>query len=264
MQANVWEKHFAKTAELVRVLTARNLYARYRGSFLGIVWSALNPLAMTAVYYAIFGLQFSRYFHDSPIAYATSVYVGLVAITFFVGATSNALTSIVSNGILLTKVRVEPDVFPDASVMAYAFQLFVGSGPIFVVILLISNHDPLRLALLPIALAALVCMAVGVGEVVAALYVYFRDIPHPYDLLMFLLWVTTPVFYPIGIVSANVRRILMWNPLYPLIASLRSIVLGSGPLDWVLLGIALGAGILTLVVGRFLFRSMQAGFADRL
>ena len=219
---------------------------------------------MTGVYYAIFGLQFSRYYNHSPIQYAISVYVGLVAVTFFVGATSNALTSIVSSGLLLTKVRVQPEVFPDASVMAYAFQLLVGSVPIFAVLLLLTNHDPLRLLLLPFALAALVCTAVGVGEVVAALYVYFRDIPHLYDLFMFLLWMTTPIFYPFAIVPEHVRGVLMWNPLYPLVSSLRYIVIGNGPVDWMLFAAALAVGALSLVVGRLLFTWMRPGFADRL
>jgi lipopolysaccharide transport system permease protein len=258
------ENGIRSTVEIIRVLTARNLRVRYRGSVIGVFWSALNPIAMTAVYTAIFGLQFSRYYQHSAATYAASVYVGLVALNFFVGATSSALSAVVANGQLLTKVRVHSEIFPAAAVTAYAFQLVVGAVPLFVLYLVFVTHDFLRLLLLPIGLAALIATAMGVGAIVSALYVFFRDIPHLYDLVMFFLWISTPIFYPLDIVPGHVRALLMWNPLYPLVTSLRSIVLGTGTIEWGALGAAVVTGLLALAAGQLIFESMQRGFSDRL
>lgn len=262
--AVVRENTIGRTIEIVRVLTARNLRVRYRGSALGVFWSALNPVAMTAVYTSIFGLQFSRYYNHSATTYAASVYVGLVALAFFVGATSSALSAVVSNGQLLTKVPVRSEIFPASAVMAYAFQFVVGAVPLYVLLLVFITHDPLRLLLLPVGLAALIATALGVGSIVSALYVFFRDIPHLYDLAMFFLWISTPIFYPLDIAPEHVRTVLMWNPLYPMVTSLRSIVLGTGAIEWGLLGIAVLTGVLSLAIGRVLFDAMKRGFPDRL
>jgi len=93
--------------ELVHILTLRNLKVRYRGSVLGIYWSLLNPVIMTAVYSAIFSATFARYYQGSALRYALAVFIGLVAVNFFAAATTQALPTVVAGGMLLARVRVE-------------------------------------------------------------------------------------------------------------------------------------------------------------
>ena len=98
--------------DLLTVLTERMLRARYRGSILGILWSLMNPLLMTAVYTAVFGYAFRQYYAGSMLHYALVVFIGLTVIQFFSGSTSQALSSIVVNSGLLNKIRVPMEVFP--------------------------------------------------------------------------------------------------------------------------------------------------------
>jgi lipopolysaccharide transport system permease protein len=86
--------------ELIYVLVSRNLKGRYRGSFLGVYWSLLNPLMMTGLYTAIFGATFASYYNNSLMNYVLAAFTGLIIINFFSAATSQALTSIVNNGFL--------------------------------------------------------------------------------------------------------------------------------------------------------------------
>ena len=248
--------------DVVGVLFAQNVKIRYRGSVLGIVWSALSPLGMAAVYTAIFGPTFARYYGGSHLLYGAAVYIGLVLIGFFIAATSECSTVLVQNGGLLNKVRIPFEAFPLATVSAHAFQLLAGSVPLLVVLSLVMNHDPVHVLLLAVPFAALIMLAAGTGLITSAVGVFFRDTPHLYELATFLLWVTTPVFYPAAIVPARLAHFLIVNPLYAIVQTSRDLVLTPAvPPAW-MFGLALGEGALVLVAGVALFRSMRARFMD--
>ncbi len=248
--------------DVVGVLFAQNVKIRYRGSVLGIVWSALSPLGMAAVYTAIFGPTFARYYGGSLVLYGAAVYIGLVLIGFFIAATSECSTVLVQNGGLLNKVRIPFEAFPLATVSAHAFQLLAGSVPLLLVLSLVMNHDALHVLLLAVPFAALIMLAAGMGLITSALGVFFRDTPHLYELATFLLWVTTPVFYPAAIVPARLARFLIVNPLYAIVQTSRDLVLTPiMPPAW-MFGLALGEGAIVLVAGFAVFHAMRSQFMD--
>ena len=115
-------KHYI---ELLQVLVSRNLKVRYRGSFLGIYWSLLNPLIMTGLYTAIFGATFAKYYDNSVTNYILAAFTGLVVINFFSASTSQALSSVVSNGALLNKIRLPVSIFPVSMIVANVFQFMM-------------------------------------------------------------------------------------------------------------------------------------------
>ena len=246
------------------MLFAQNVKLRYRGSALGIAWSALSPLGMAAVYAAIFGQTFARYYDGSVVRYGAAVYTGLTLIGFFIAATTECSTVLVQNGGLLNKVRIPFEAFPLATVSAQGFQVLVGSVPLLVGLSLIVNRDPLRLPLLVVPLLALAMFAVGVGIFVSGVGVFFRDTPHLYELATFLLWVTSPVFYPAAIVPHRLGQFLIFNPLYAILQTARGVVLEPTlPPAW-LFALALGEGALALVIGVAAFRLMRGRFMDHI
>jgi len=248
--------------DVVGVLFAQNVKIRYRGSILGIVWSALSPLGMAAVYTAIFGPTFARYYGGSHLLYGAAVYIGLVLIGFFIAATSECTTVLVQNGGLLNKVRIPFEAFPLAAVSAHAFQLLAGSIPLLLVLSVVMNRDPWHALLLAVPFAALIMLAAGVGLMTSAAGVFFRDTPHLYELATFLLWVTTPVFYPAAIVPARLAHFLIINPLYAIVQTSRDLVLTAAiPPPW-MFGLSLGEGALVLVGGIAAFRAMRTRFMD--
>jgi lipopolysaccharide transport system permease protein len=250
--------------DVVGVLFAQNVKIRYRGSALGIVWSAVSPLGMAAVYTAIFGQTFARYYGGSVLLYGAAVYIGLALIQFFIAATSECTIVLVQNGGLLNKVRIPFEAFPIASVSSHAFQLLAGSMPLLVVLSLFMNHDPLHVILLVIPLAAIVMLTTGVGLFICAVGVFFRDTPHLYELATFLLWVTSPVFYPAAIVPARLANFLIYNPLYAILQTARDLVLTSSlPPAW-MFGLALSEGALALVLGYAAFQVLRPRFMDHI
>jgi lipopolysaccharide transport system permease protein len=250
--------------DVVGVLFAQNVKLRYRGSALGIAWSALSPLGMAVVYAGIFGPTFARYYDGSIVLYGAAVYIGLTLISFFIAATIECSTVLVQNGALLNKVRIPFEAFPLSTVLAHAFQLLAGSVPLMVILALIMTRQPLHVLLLVLPLVALAMLTAGVGIFISAVGVFFRDTSHLYELATFLLWVTSPVFYPAAIVPARLAHFLVFNPLYPILQTARGLVLEPTlPPLW-MFALALTEGALAFALGVAAFRVMRPRFMDHI
>jgi lipopolysaccharide transport system permease protein len=250
--------------ELLQVLVSRNLKVRYRGSFLGIYWSLLNPLIMTGLYTAIFGATFAKYYDNSITNYLLAALTGLVVINFFSATTSQALNSVVGNGALLNKIRLPVSVFPVSMIAANIFQFVMGTYPLLAIVALIKSHSLINVVAIFLPFIALVMFCVGIGFFVSALYVFFRDLPYFYELVVFMLWISSPVFYPAAIVPKSVQPFLILNPLSPIIESLRQITLSGNLPDFMLILNALLSGMLFAGFGWVYFHRSRSQFMDLL
>lgn len=250
--------------ELLLVLVMRNLKVRYRGSLLGVYWSLLNPLIMTGLYSAIFGTTFASYYGNSILNYVLAAFTGLVVINFFSASTSQALSSVVGNGPLLNKIRLPVSVFPVSMVAANIFQFAVGAFPLLVIITLINSKSIVNVLALLLPCMALILVCTGIGFLVSALYVFFRDLPYFYELVVFVLWISSPIFYPAAIVPPVVKQFLVLNPLSLIIESLRQITLSGNVPDVNLIVGALLSGIIILSLGWVCFQLWRHQFMDLL
>jgi ABC-type polysaccharide/polyol phosphate export permease len=248
--------------ELVRVFAERNLKARYRGSILGVYWSLLNPLLMTGVYSAIFGTAFLRFYDGSYVKYALACFVGLVVLNTFSQTTSAALGSIVHNGALMNKLAMPPGVFPAGQIVANGFQFVVGPLPLLIAVTLYNTHSLANVAALAIPCASLLMLICGFSLIVASLFVFFRDLPYFYELIVFVLWLTSPIFYPRAVVPANVLRYLDLNPVGTIMESVRTIVFVPGVHGWHTLALGLISGAISLAIGLIVFFSTRRDFMD--
>lgn len=250
--------------DVLAVLTGRNVKTRYRGSTFGVFWSLVNPLIMTFVYTAVFGHAFAPYYRNSALLYMLAVFIGLVVNGFFASSTAQALHSVVSSSSLINKVRTPPSVYPMAQLVSSGFQLAAGSVPLLIVIALVFTHSLLNVVALVVPLLALGLLALGTSWIVSALYVFFRDVPYLYDLVLFAMWVATPVFYPLAIVGERYRPLIEWNPLTQIIETIRALALGTHAPTAVGMLMPLAAGAVVAVAGWAIFRSTSARFMDYL
>ena len=253
-----------RTLELIRITAGRLVKVRYRGTALGILWSFANPVLMTTVYTAIFGTAFSRYYDGSVFRYVVSAFVGLVVVTFFVNSTSEALSSIVANGQLLNKIALPPMIFPVSSVLANLFQQAVTTFPIVLAISIFVTHDPVRVLLVPVVLGALVLLVTGFSLALSALFVFFRDLPHLWGIVGFILWLTSPLFYPIEFVPRGVRPYYDLNPIGQMVTALREVTIQTGPLHSHAIVLGVLSGIVALAVGAATFAATRRDFMDLL
>ena len=250
--------------ELLSVLVKRNLKRRYRGSFLGIYWSLLSPIVMTALYAAIFGTAFAAYYDNSTLNYVLAAFTGLVVINFFASSTSQALVSVVENGAIVNKIRLPLFVFPLSFIGANVFQLLMGVFPLLLLMTLWLSGSLINVVALLFPLTALILVCAGISLLMSSLYVFFRDLPYFYELLNFLLWISSPIFYPSEIVPEGVKKILVLNPLLPIINSIRQISLSGSSPDVMLIIASLLSGIIVLTVGVIAFVLWQDKFMDLL
>lgn len=251
-------------SDVLSVLTARNVKSRYRGSVLGIFWSLLNPIIMTFVYTVVFGHAFASYYGNSTLFYMLAVFMGLVVNGFFASTTSMTLHSVVSSSGLINKVRAPLSTYPMSQLLSSCVQLSLGAVPFLLLMTLVFTHNLLYCAALVVPLISLVLITAGAGYIVSALYVFFRDIPYMYDLVLFASWVATPVFYPLAIVAPRYRIFIEWNPLTQILETIRGLsFLNRPPTAFGLLE-PLIVGIVLALMGWFVFRILSRRFMDYL
>jgi ABC-type polysaccharide/polyol phosphate export permease len=263
-KTNKLKINFLRYWEILYVLVERNLKGRYRGSFLGVYWSLLNPLIMTGIYTAIFGATFSAYYNDSTIDYVLAAFTGLTVINFYSSSTVQALSSVVGNGALLNKIKLPVSVFPVSMITANIFQFCMGMLPLLIIVTLIRSHSLVNALCLIFPFGALCLFCTGVGFFVSALFVFFRDLPYFYELVTFVMWFSSPVFYPAEIVPQTIQPFLALNPLSPIIESLREISLQSDFPSFELIFRCWLSGIIFFVIGLLFFRWCKPKFMDLL
>lgn len=258
VEAVTWRRY----RDLVAVTAIRSLKVRYRGSILGIYWSLSNPLLMTVIYAAIFGTAFARYYDGSIVNYVLACFTGLSVLNFFSQSTSMALSSIVGNGGLLNKLALPPSIFPVANVVAAMFQMAAGTLPLLLIVTFVTSHSILNVFALFVPLFGLALLSFGVAMAVSGWYVYFRDLSYLYELVVFVLWFTSPIFYPASIVPAGVRVYLRLNPLAIIMDSVRQIALSGGAPSLHQMALAVAAGLAATVCGLLIYVSIRRGFMD--
>jgi ABC-type polysaccharide/polyol phosphate export permease len=222
---------------------------------------------MTGLYAVIFGAAFEKYYHNSRWEYILAAFTGLTVIQFYNASTSQSLVSVVSNDSLLNKVKLPVSIFPVSIILANTFQLLVGMLPLLIIVSVFLSPNTssfVNIISIPLPLLALILISAGVGFLTSSLFVFFRDLPFLYELVQFVILMGSPTFYPSEIVDPRIRPFLGLNPLYPVIESLRQIVLSGNSPDLFLIVRALLSGIIILGIGWVCFHWLRPKFMDLL
>lgn len=241
---------------LIRQLVARDFRTKYKRSVLGIFWSFLNPLLMMLVQYFVFSTIFKS---DIP-NFAAYLIIGTVMFNFFNEACGMALGSIVGNASLITKVYMPKYIYPLTRVMSSMVNLVISLIPLLIVCI-ITGVEFHRSAVL--ALFFLICLtffSLGLGLLLSAAMVFFRDTQFLWGVLSMMWMYATPIFYPETILPEEFKFVLQVNPLYHFLKNTRLCILsGISPEPAVYvqcLLMALGA----LLIGALVFRKAQDRF----
>lgn len=247
---------FRRFMPLLRELVVRDIKVRYRHSALGLVWTVLNPLLMMVVITIVFSTLFKQNIPNFPIYYLS----GSLIFAFNSESTTTALNSIISNASLIKKVYIPKYLFPLSNVLSGLVNL--GFSLIAMVIVMLVTGAPFHatLLLLPIPIFYTFLFSVGLGILLSAVTVFFRDIAHFYSVFILAWTYFTPIFYPVEILPDAVMQLMRLNPMYHLVTYMRSIVLyGVFPsLKENLLCLCLG--LLMLALGLFVFYKKQDKF----
>lgn len=241
---------------LIRQLVSRDFKTKYKRSILGVFWSFLNPLLMMLVQYFVFSTLFRS---DIP-NFAAYLIIGTVMFNFFSESVGMALTSILGNAGLITKVYMPKYIYPLTRVLSSLVNLAISLIPMLIVCLFTGVHFHKSLVLALFFIVCLVIFCLGVGLVLSTSMVFFRDTQFLWNVLCMMWMYATPIFYPETILPDNLKAVLSFNPMYMFIKSVRICILnGISPEPMVYIRcllVALGA----LLVGAVIFRKNQDKF----
>lgn len=239
----------------------RDIKVRYKQTVLGVVWAILQPFLMMIV----FTIFFSRVVGDQTggIPYPIFAYTGLLFWQFFSTSVTNASASFVGNQSMVQKIYFPRLILPVSSTLV-SFVDFVAAALVFAGLLVYYQIMPglLGLALLiPVVLISFIA-ANGLGLFFATLNVRYRDVRYALPFFVQLLLFLTPVIYPIGIVPEKFQWILNLNPMSGVIESMRAGFLGTGNVDWELLGLSALIALVLFAGGYVYLRRSEREFAD--
>ena len=247
--------------ELLYFLTWRDVKVRYKQTVLGAAWAILQPAAMMIV----FSLFFARVAQapSGDVPYPLFVLCGLLPWFFFSNSISSAAQSIVANQNLVTKVYFPRLMIPASAVAAGLVDFLIGLALLAPMMLYYQVAPTVQVLWVAPLIVLLVLMALGVGTLLSALTVAYRDFRHVVPFMVQLWMFATPAVYLNAGQAFGPRwnSLLPLNPAYGLIANFRAAVLGT-PMDWTALGVSTGVVMSVLLVGLVYFRRVERGFAD--
>jgi lipopolysaccharide transport system permease protein len=250
--------------ELIYILAWRDVKVRYKQTLLGAAWAVLQPGMMMVVFTIFFG-RLARV-SSGGVDYSVFVYAGLLPWTFFATAITSAGNSVIGSERLITKVYFPRLAVPLASVGAAIVDSFIACGLLLVLMLCHGLVPNARILLAPLFLAIILLTAVGVGTLLAALNVAYRDFRYVIPFLTQFWMFATPTVYmqPDKDASETLRWFLTLNPMTSLIAAFRASVLGEagGAISWGQVAVAAGLSVLVFLGGCLYFRRVEDSFAD--
>jgi lipopolysaccharide transport system permease protein len=257
--------------ELLFFLTWRDIKVRYKQTVLGAAWAVLQPFA-TMVVFSLFLRKAAGMDDAVQHYYPLYVFAGLLPWIFFANAITQASQSVVGNEKLVTKIYFPRLIIPMAAVGAGLLDLLIACCMLLVMVLYYAVFgsfvaDPgWNAVLLPLTIVGLMISSLGIGTLLAALTVAYRDfryvVPFAVQLWMFAtanIYLSPTQLKELGPAA---QYLMPLNPAYGLIANFRVAVLGGGPLDVYSLVVSVIVSILLLLAGCLYFRRVERSFAD--
>lgn len=248
---------FKKYRGLIRELVSRDLKLKYRRSFLGYLWSILNPLLVMIVMTVVFSSMFSRNIENYPVY----LLIGRMTYEFMTTSTNQAMHSVTGNAALLKKTYIPKYIFTVSKVTSALVDYMFSLGALIIVMIFTRTQFHLTMFMIPVIMLELYVFCLGIGFLLAELHVYFRDIQYIYKAITTAWMYLTPIFYPIEALPAGLRLIIKnGNAMYYYVTQFRQVVL-----DGTLPPLSMFAGgwifaIVLLVIGVGVFQKHKDNF----
>jgi lipopolysaccharide transport system permease protein len=248
--------------ELFYFFTWRDIKVKYKQTILGFAWAILQPFLMMVIFSVFFGKALNVPSENLP--YPIFVFTGLLLWNIFSTGITSAGNSMVSNANIIKKIYFPRLIIPISSILVSLFD-FLMACIIFIGMLIyfqIEIHITNILLFVPLSIIITAISTFGLGTLLAALNIKYRDFRYIIPFMVQVMLFVTPVIYPISIISnVWIKYILALNPMYASITLFRTGFVNT-PLDLNLIFISIGSSILLLLVGLYYFRKTESYFAD--
>ena len=242
-------------------MVIRHLRGQYKQSVLGYAWAFLNPLSLMIILSFVFS-TILRIDAGQGVPYPLFLFVGLVPWLFFSSALASGTDSVTNASSLVSKVYFPREVLPTAAVLTKLVDLFFG---MIILVMLMAYYGRLPEATIywfPLLFGIHMVFTLGLTYPLAALNLYFHDVRFLVGVVLTLWFYLTPILYPIDFVPSKYNIIFDLNPNALFINAYRRVILyGEDPEPGRVL-IGLVVAVAAFVIGYFLFKKMEKGFAD--
>lgn len=258
-------KSFVEHVPLIGALAKREVIGRYRGSFMGILWSFFNPLLMLIIYTFVFSVVFKARWHagtGSKTEFALLLFAGLIIFNLFAECVNKAPTLITSNPNYVKKVIFPIEILPWAAFGSALFHTCVSTAVWLLVYVVLYGHINLTSLLFPFVFLPIALITIGISWLLASLGVFLRDVSQFIGIITSVLMFMSPIFYPIDALPERLRVILLLNPLSLSIEQLRQVLFWNQVPDIGTWTIQLCVSAVVAWLGFAWFQKTRKGFAD--
>jgi len=250
---------------LIWQLTKREVIGRYRGSFMGLLWSFFNPMLMLAVYTFVFsGVFRARWGAQgaSHTDFAIMLFAGLIVFSTFAECVNRAPGLIISNVNYVKKVVFPLESLPWVAMGSTIFHSLVSVLVLLMMCLCTRGTLHWTALLFPLVILPLLLVTIGCSWFLAALGVFVRDIGQAVVIMTTVLMFLTPIFYPASALPESVRGYVILNPLASVVEQARSVLIEGDLPNWQTFGVELSVSVVVAWLGLLWFQKTRNGFSD--
>lgn len=253
-------KELYEYRQLLKSNVSKEIRGKYKGSFLGVLWSFVNPLLMTLVYAIVFPFILK----STQPHYVTFIVIAILPWTWFTSVISQGTNTIVVNGGIIKKVYFPREILP-ISIVSSGLINFLISCMIIAIFLICSGIGfSIYILFLPIVIIIQYILLLGIVFITSAIDVYVRDAEYIIAFLVSMLFYGTPILYSSDLFPAKFSWLLNLNPLTTIINSYRDIFYYQTMPNLRALGIVFIVSCFILVLGYMIFNKLKKGFAEEL
>jgi len=243
--------------DLLKQLVTRDIKLKYRRSFLGYLWSVLNPLLIMVVMAIVFSTMFKRNIENFPVY----LFCGQIVFNYMNTSTHQAIFSITGNAALLKKTYVPKYIFTVSKITSGLVDFFFSLGALLIVMVVTRAKITPYMLLLPFVALQLYLFCLGLGLFLAQANVYFRDIQYIYNAVTTAWMYLTPIFYPIEALPPNVMWMIKhFNPMYFYVGQFRDLVYNRQIPGHLIMFAGCTTAVLMLFIGIKSFLKTQNNF----
>lgn len=251
-------KELYQYRQLLKSNIQKEIRGKYKGSFLGVLWSFVNPLLSVLVYAIVFPFVLKT----TQPHYVTYLIIGIIPWTFFTSSILQGTTTILVNGGIIKKVYFPREILP-ISVVSSALVNFLISCIIIIIFLICSGIGfSYFILMLPIIIIIQYIVILAIVFITSSINVYIRDAEYIINFFISMLFYATPILYSADLFPERFRWILNLNPMSIIINSYRDILYYQQLPNIFSLGILFLVGIILLLLAILVFKKLEKGFAE--
>ena len=251
---------------LIYQLTKRDMDQRYKGSYLGVIWTLVTPLIVLAIYTFVFNVIMKARWgvgaDEGPMSFALALFCGLIIYGIFSESAVTAPNLILNNSNYVTRMVFPLEILPVVAVTSALVRAVAALVILIVGIVLVTGSLSWTLVLMTLPLAAVVLLSLGVGWFLSALGVFVRDAAHTVSLVVQLLFFMTPIVYPVVVVPERFRPVIYANCFTHLVEAARDVAVWGRMPNWPWLLACMAASVAVFQLGYMVFMRSRKAFAD--